>query len=93
MLSPFPRARPRPARWPSPPVRRRLGNAAWPGHKAEPPGRLQIPACRGAGLHPSLAPACFLPARGGGNINTGISGGVGMLPPDRLRRGAEAAPG
>ena len=94
------RAEPLPRAWPcprpglgghEPPVRRRLGNAVWPGHDANLPDCLQIPARRGAELHPSLAPACFLLARGGGNINGSILGKVWMLPLDRLRWGAEAA--
>lgn len=72
-------------------MRCRLGNAVWPRHVANPHSRLQIPARRGAELHPILAPVCFLPARGGGNINTSVLGKVSMLLLDRLRQGAEAA--
>lgn len=62
-----------------------MADAAWPGHGASPAAAY---TSQQAGERSCTPPgsSSFLPARGGGNINGGISAKVWVLPPDTLRR-------
>lgn len=77
----------RPRSWTMPAGKRSLARA-----RCQPAGCLQIPAGRGAELHPILAPAASCSA-GRGKYKQRRSGRAGMLPLDAPCRGAEAARG